>query len=210
VFINYLKVEGLWQDGILNYTFGDFKRVSTKKEAQDATVINNTFITSSWQDHNITMLASASKLWDTDVGKAIDYGNLLHEILAKIKTVKDVDVVVHQYEQQGLINTIDTANIKAIILQVVNHTQLKSYFLPSVKVYTERELVGTDNQLIIPDRLVFLETNTVVIIDYKTGSPSESHHLQLNNYANVLKRIGYNVHKKILVYLNKKIAIVEV
>ena len=50
------------------------------------------------------MLASSSKLWDTEQGKAIDFGNLLHEIFSKIITKSDVDDSIYQYLQQGILN----------------------------------------------------------------------------------------------------------
>ncbi len=39
--------------------------------------------------------------------------------------------------------------------QIVNHQELNKYFTEDVIIYNEREIVDVDNQIIIPDRLVF-------------------------------------------------------
>ena len=209
VFINYLKQKNLWNDGVLNYFFGSNTRLSKEKEIS-TTKIQEKFISTPWQEHNIMLLASSSKLWNTEQGKAIDFGNLLHEIFAKIITKDDVNKVISQYHQQGVLNDNQLKSIRKSINNVVNHPELTKYFLNSVIVYNEREIVDIDNQVIIPDRLVFMGNDKVVIIDYKTGSKSKEHHQQLLKYERVLKSMNYKVHRKLLIYVNEEINIVEV
>ena len=48
------------------------------------------------------------------------------------------------------------------------------------------------------------------IIDYKTGSPSQKHQQQLSKYESVLLSMNYKVDKKILIYINDKIKVLEV
>ncbi|WP_298781304.1 exodeoxyribonuclease V subunit beta [uncultured Polaribacter sp.] len=210
VFINYLKNKNLWNDEQLEYSFGDFNRVSLREEAESLTEIQQKFISTKWQEHNITMLASSSKLWETTQGKAIDFGNLIHEMMAKVITFNDVDKVVQEYLEQGIINVNDSKLIYNNVSQIVNHKELKKYFTENVIIYNEREIVDVDNQVIIPDRLVFNENNDVTIIDYKTGKSSSDHHQQLLNYERVLKSMNFNVNKKLLIYLNNQIDIIEV
>ena len=56
------------------------------------------FISTPWQEHNIILLAGASKLWNTEQGEAVNFGNLFHEIFSKIITKNDIDTIVSQYE----------------------------------------------------------------------------------------------------------------
>ena len=85
-----------------------------------------------------------------------------------------------------------------------------SYYSEDVVVYNEREIVDVDNLVIIPDRLVFIDKKEVVIIDYKTGNPSSDHHQQLLKYERVLKSMDFKVDKKLLIYINQEIDVVEV
>ena len=210
VFINYLKQINLWSDSVLEYVFGDENRVSKIKEGFSVAEIHKNFISTPWQEHNMVLLASSSKLWNTEQGKAIDFGNLFHEIFSKIITKNDVDFIVNLYYQQGLIDENQKTMLTERISSVVNHQKLTTFFSDDVIIYNEREIVDVDNQIIIPDRLVFNDKNEVTIIDYKTGSPSKEHHQQLLKYERVLKTMNYKVDKKLIVYINDKIDVVEV
>ena len=210
VFINYLIKLNLWNDDVLEYSFGDKSRVSEKVEENSSTEVHEKFISTPWQEHNVVLLASASKLWDTTQGEAINFGNLFHEILSKITLKEDVDKVVEQYYQQGIIDQSQSIEIKNKIEAVVGHSEIAIYFSKDVIIYNEREIVDVDNQIVIPDRLVFTDKNEVVVIDYKTGNQSKEHHQQLLRYERVLKSMDFKVKKKLLIYINDKIDVVEV
>ncbi len=210
VFINFLKQQNLWSDEVLTYSFGDKKRVSTFEKVESVSQIHEKFISTPWQEHNLALLASASKLWDTTQGEAINFGNLFHEILSKIFAKNDVEKVVQEYYLQGIIDHIQHASIKETINAVVNHSELSNYFTDNFITYNEREIVDVDNQIIIPDRLVFTGDNKVVIIDYKTGNKSEEHKQQLLKYERVLKAMNLIVDKKLLVYINDNIVVISV
>jgi ATP-dependent exoDNAse (exonuclease V) beta subunit len=210
IFINYLKEKNSWQDGVFEYRFGKKKRMSLQKGQEKETEIQQEFISTSLEDHNILMLANSSKLWGTTQGKAIDFGNLIHEMMAKIITKKDVDGVVRQYIQFGFISKEEAVKIQKTISQIVEHTALNSLFSDEVTVFNEREIVDVDNQIIIPDRLVLNRNNKVIIIDYKTGKPSKSYHQQLLKYEQILKSMNFKVTEKLLVYINEEIDVVEV
>ncbi|UAM98253.1 UvrD-helicase domain-containing protein [Polaribacter litorisediminis] len=210
VFINYLIQLHLWDNDILDYSFGDAKRASKKEGLQSVAEIHEKFISSPWQEHDLVLLAGASKLWDTMQGEAINFGNLIHEILSKIMTINDVEKVVEQFHQQGFLNEKQSEEIKEKIYSIVKHPKLASYFSEDIIVYTEREIVDVDNQILIPDRLVFTDKNQVVIIDYKTGIRSNEHDQQLLRYERVLNSMKFKVIKKMLIYMHKEIDAVEV
>ena len=210
IFINYLKEKNLWQDGVFEYNFGEKKKMSLSQEDRQETEIQQEFISTSLEEHNILMLANSSKLWDTDQGKAIDFGNLIHEMMSKIITKDDLNLVVKHYVNQGFISKTEAINIERIILKIVTHKEISAFFKKDITVFNEREIVDVDNQIIIPDRLVFNEKKEVIIIDYKTGKPSKKHHQQLLKYEQVLKTMNFKVVHKFLVYINEEIDIVDV
>ncbi|WP_392348893.1 3'-5' exonuclease [uncultured Polaribacter sp.] len=210
IFINYLKEQNLWREDRLEYNFGNIERAKKKEAAASLAEIHQKFISTPWQEHNIVLLASASKLWNTAQGKAIDFGNLFHEMLSKIIIKNDVNIVTTLYHQKGFINEIQLKLIKEMMCFVVNHPKLAVYFSDKVTVFNEREIVDFDNQVVIPDRLVFNHINEVTVIDYKTGSASSEHHQQLLKYERVLKSMNFKVSKKLLVYINTEVNVVEV
>ncbi|WP_435264220.1 UvrD-helicase domain-containing protein [Tenacibaculum sp. nBUS_03] len=210
LFINYLKKKGVWSNDESTFTFGNKERASKKKFTEKtSSKTQERFISSPWQDHNIYMLASASKLWNTKQQKAIEYGNLIHEMMSGIYSEKDIQPIIDSYNNQGLIHKDATREIKSIIKKIVHHPQLSEFFTDKLSIYNEREIVTIDNQIIIPDRLVF-KNNQVTIIDYKTGTPSKKHHQQLLKYSHALTAINFIVFKRLLIYINEEISVEEV
>ncbi len=210
VLINFLKESGKWSNDKLKYTFGDKKKVSKAETVTSSSVIQKEFISSPWHEHNIFMVANSSKLWETEQGKAIEYGNLVHEMLSKVILKEDIEKVVQQYFQEGFLNSENVIKIKKMLFDIVNHPKLINYFSDQVIVFNEREIVSKENHVFIPDRLVFNQQNEAVIVDYKTGKPSKEHHQQLITYEDVLSSMQIKVVKKLLIYVNEQILIEEV
>jgi ATP-dependent exoDNAse (exonuclease V) beta subunit len=210
ILINFLKESGIWSEDKLTYRFGDKKKVSNAGKSISKTVIQKEFISNSWRQHNIYMVANSSKLWETEQGKAIEYGNLVHEMLSKVTSKEDVHKVIQQYLQQGFLNSENVEKFKKMLLEIVNHPKLKMYYSTEVTVFNEREIVSKENHIFIPDRLVFNSENEAIIIDYKTGKPSKEYHQQLISYEDVLKSMQLKVIKKLLIYINEEITIEEI
>lgn len=208
LFINFLKEQQIWNSNTLDYQYGDVKRVGSAKKDVNKNHIQKKFISNSWKNHDISIVANASLLWDTDQGESIAYGNLIHEILAKIKTRNDIEETVEEYLFKGVIKQEDKHSIIEILKNVVEHEKLSKYFDQNKQVFTEREIITKNKNLIVPDRLVFSQ-NKVSIIDYKTGKPDKKHIQQINNYANVLKDLNYKIEIKLLVYINDELVVEE-
>lgn len=209
IFINFLKQQNLWDSEQLDYSFGQPTRISVPKKDNLLMEIQEDFISSSWQLHTVKIVANSSKLWDTEQGKAINFGNLIHEMLSKIIIASDVEKVIQQYEKQGVFLSEEKEMIAQYIYRVVNHQKLQAYFTEDVTAYNEREITTEDNHIIIPDRLIF-NGNNVTIIDYKTGKPHKKYHQQILKYANVLQAMNFTVTKKLLIYINDNVLIEEV
>ena len=209
LFINFLKEQKLWDSEQNEYSFGSNKRGNVERELAQETTTQTSFISNSWKNHNISIVANSSLLWETEQGKSIIYGNLIHEILSKINTKNDISEVVGKYLYNGTINNIQQQEITTILNGIVNHKQLKTYFKQNNQVFNEKEIVTLDKKVIIPDRLI-IEGNRVTIIDYKTGKPDNKYHKQLNDYGNSLEILGYTIEKKLLVYINNEILVEEV
>lgn len=157
-------------------------------------------------DHQIDMVPSSSRLWGSRQKTAIDKGNLLHHILAEIYTAKDISKVLERNRESGFVFDTMASELVQTLDSIVYHPLLQPYFAEGIQVYNERVLTDLDGQLLIPDRLVFL-AKEVVIIDYKTGVKTSAHEQQLLRYERVLKTMGYQQVKKVLVYTSNPVHI---
>ncbi len=212
-FVDFLEnhpnnsLSGLQED---LYAFGDSKRVSKIDDSsKSTTVYQEKFISSAKEEHNIIIVVNSSLLWDTEQEKAIKFGNLIHEIFSKINTLTDVDESIIQYINEGIIDTEVGLHIKDKIERVITHKKLKEYYQPNLQILNEQEIVTIDKLTQIPDRIV-IKGKVATILDYKTGKPHKKHHNQINAYAKTMSDLGYEVDKKIVIYLSEDILFEEI
>ncbi len=209
IFYNYLKEKNIWDDENLNYTFGTDERLSKKQKDNSQFKTQHQFTTSLKDNKNTILLASSSLLWNTKQEKAIDYGNLLHEVLAKINIKEDIPSVLDSYLVAGKISNTIKDKIKEEISNIINHPLLRDYYSNKYISYNEREHLF-NKSIFIPDKLIFNSNQEAIIIDYKTGSAIKSHEKQLLDYKNMLKNNKVKIYKTFLIYLNKQLIIKEV
>ncbi len=209
-FVHFLMAKGVFNEQQSSYEFGQKQRVSHKTSSATSSYELETFISSPWQNHDINVAVNATLFWDPEKQESIAFGNLIHEILSKIKTEDDVEEAVERYVNMGYIQKGDLAEIKRILYEVVRHSELESYFQQNNTVYNEREILTATKEIIIPDRLVLNEQNKATIIDYKTGKPDKKYHSQLNKYAEVISELNIEVKKKLLVYIGEVVSVEEV
>ncbi|GGD15575.1 UvrD-helicase domain-containing protein [Hyunsoonleella pacifica] len=206
--INFLKQKKLWDPSKTLYSYGNFKTVITKTEEQQIVHQQNTFISNPKENLNITIVTKSGMLWDTHQENAIEKGNLVHDIMANIKTNNDVEVAVNQFYISSEITEIQKKTLENIIKTIIEHPKLKKYYSLKYLVINERDIISSSGKILRPDRLVLdKENNTITIIDYKTGEEHHKHKNQLDKYEALIKDMGYLVAEKILVYVNDDILV---
>lgn len=128
-------------------------------------------------------------------------GIVMHYILSKIKHAGDVDDALLDTVLSGLISISEQEEFKNTILQLIQGTELKAYFDPFKKIYTEKEILMDTGEVLRPDRIV-IGQNEVCIIDYKTGKENPTKYdQQMKDYQWALEKMGYRNIKKLLVYI---------
>lgn len=208
LFMNYLKTKGIWEDSKRIYTFGTPEPVLAKKEP-DSTETLKRFISIAKENHNLNIVTKSGRLWNTVQENAIEKGNLVHLILSKTKSGNDIRFVFDDLENRGELNAHQRLELEPIINTIVYHEQLKAYFLPGLVVYNEKDIMVAGGGLFRPDRIVIKDAREAVIIDYKTGAVRMEHENQLIKYQTILEQMGFDVIKKILVYINEDIQVKE-
>ena len=147
-------------------------------------------------------------MWGTIQAEAIEFGNTLHEILAYIKTIDDIPNAIVISLEKGLINKSQVDEIQKVIFLIVTNSDLQKFFTIDAQIYNERSIIDTNKNTLIPDRISIIN-DKAYLLDYKTGVPKESHKHQIEKYETILKKMGYKVEEKVLVYLGENLKIIH-
>ena len=148
-------------------------------------------------------------MWGTHQQKAIEYGNLIHEIIALVKKKEDIESAIIQSIENGLIVLAQKETVRRTICEIVSHPDLLECFSEENLVLNEQTIIQKEGTIIKPDRMVLTQKNEVLLLDYKTGIHNSKHQSQLENYKRAIEKMGYKVIKKALVYIGENINVVN-
>ncbi len=209
LFINYLIASNHWNDSETHYKFGNPIKQSKTKEDLTQAIAQDEFISTSASSHNINIITNSGYLWNTTQKDAIEKGNLVHNIMANIKTERDIDFVLQDYATSGIIDNVQQEELQKTIYNIVSHPELKDYYTQDKSVYNEKDIITKDGKILRPDRIVINKNSEAIIIDYKTGLHNPKYQEQLQDYQDVLEEMGYKTVKKLLLYINENIMVKE-
>ena len=207
-FIEYLIAIEVYNPSILEYEFGNKVKLSKVISFNDETNTIPT-ISSVLDPKDIKIARREALMWGTNQQKAIEFGNIIHEILSFVKTASDIDLAIQNAIENGLI----TLNQKEVVLksiqEIVNNKELESYFSHGNEILNEQAIIQKEGKTIKPDRMVLTKNKEVYLLDYKTGTHNQKYQLQLENYQNAIEKMGLKVTKKALVYIGEEINVVN-
>ncbi|CAN5913353.1 UvrD-helicase domain-containing protein [soil metagenome] len=171
-----------------------------KRKEQELVCIRPEKIQSHSWENRVQIRSASSDHWDVeDAPGSRDKGNLLHEILAHITTIDDIDSAIEKAIQDGYTNAQEGKELAVLLRQLIALPELATSFSGNGKIRRETELLLPDGKRLRPDRVIENSQETI-ILDYKTGEPNERYKKQLNGYAEVLMQMGYTNIKKKIVY----------
>jgi ATP-dependent exoDNAse (exonuclease V) beta subunit len=149
-----------------------------------------------------------SLMWGTNRLKAIEFGNVMHEILSFIITKEDIPLAIMKAVEEGLITRVQQDEVEASLKAVVLHPDLADFYSEGSVVFKEQSIIRRGMQNIKPDR-VTIRGNAAYLLDYKTGAHQAKYERQLNEYKAAIEEMGYSVAKKTLVYIGEAIEVVN-
>ncbi|MDR6517038.1 UvrD-helicase domain-containing protein [Chryseobacterium camelliae] len=145
-------------------------------------------------------IATPSKTYQARNEK-VKIGLFAHELLAKINTENDIEQVLERYLLDGQITLNERNTIRERLHDIIRtHTE---FFDDRWEVINEKEIMVSErgeSRIYRPDRIL-KGPDGYIIVDFKTGEPSEKDKHQIENYKRVLERLGRKVIDTRLVYL---------
>lgn len=206
-FIKYLEELGWFDKDKLEYFWGSSDKVSLEGKLTDPVKIIP-LVQKTLDPKAIKIAQKEALMWGTHQQKAIEYGNVIHEILSFVKSTDDIDLAITKAIDSGLILYEQKEEVNHTIQQVVTHPDLAYYFSQGVKVLNEQTIIQHDGRTIKPDRIV-LNNKEAYLLDYKTGEHDKKYVQQLATYQQALEKMGYMVVKKALVYISDVVKVVD-
>ncbi|AXG74008.1 ATP-dependent helicase [Flavobacterium arcticum] len=206
-FIQYLQNKGVYADDKNEYEFGNPKRLSVPdEETQQQPTIQ--VVQQRLNPQAVKIAQREALMWGSTQLKAIAFGNVMHEILAFVKTPDDIPLAVTKAVESGLITQGQNEEVTHTLNEIVNHPDLSVFFIPDATVYNEQRIIGLGMQTIKPDR-VTVSNGKAYLLDYKTGAHQAKYEKQLDGYQSALQQMGLQVAKKTLVYIGAEINVVN-
>jgi ATP-dependent exoDNAse (exonuclease V) beta subunit len=192
----------------LVYRFGspDFMKPK-EKEKEEKKELTTESVAGDWFS-KINVDSNPTMVWQSKSDKLLprEFGELVHQILAKIRTSSEIEAVLQPYLNDGTIDQETSIWIQERFMQMSQHPQIAPAFDPSAKVKTECEILypSYKDKVIRLDRYAELP-DVIYLIDYKTGKKEEEHLNQVRTYANALREMTNKEIRAFLVYLSDEI-----
>ena len=133
----------------------------------------------------------------------IETGLIVHDALSIIRSESDLLNAINKMVALYQLHEKDADFLHSEITSVFDICRSKKWFDGHFEVYNEREFCSSDGTLHRPDRIMIRDNNAVVI-DFKTGEESNSHHHQMLRYKQLLVDCGFPFTECWLVYIPTK------
>lgn len=206
-FIKYLMQKQLFDNQVAEYEFGDSEKLSEHSEIQEQQK-NIKVVAERFSPRGVKIAQRESLMWGTARLQAIEFGNVMHEILSFIKTQHDIPLALVRAIEDGLIVRSQKDEVEKTLKAVIFHPDLTIFFAEGNTIYNEQSIIRHDVQNIKPDR-VAINGTTALLLDYKTGQHQAKYAAQLASYQLALEEMGLQVTKKTLVYIGEDINVVN-
>ncbi len=204
LFKTFLEESYDWKEDQEVFTQGYLQKKEVPKETNDG----HFTIPYIYSDHNLNerLSITSQASWAEKKQDAINWGNLIHDILAHVNRVEDISTATDLAEREGTLSPTMREQMEKTLHKILAHPELKNYYGQGVRGLNEIELLDENGDSYRPDRLV-LEKGKAILIDYKTGVKKAQHKKQLEAYCMILEKMDMNlvVAHKILVYIGKDI-----
>ncbi|MEE4255807.1 MAG: UvrD-helicase domain-containing protein [Bacteroidales bacterium] len=198
----YLEHTGLWSEGQTEYLIGtEGQRATEEKTVIDA-LQPASFISGDWRE-SIVLSGHAAEYWDLeDDAVNLEWGRVVHNILAGIVKRDDTEAMVKKAVTEGVIPPEKAQELEILLKRILGEEELRSFFDGSFEVKNEAAIMQSDGREFRPDRVMIREGEAIVL-DYKTGKEEQKYIKQLERYASLLNDMGYSVKGKFLLYLDE-------
>lgn len=120
------------------------------------------------------------------------HGALMHEVLSKIRTPKDISGSVESYRLAGVITREEAVELIRRLAVLLETPGAMAWYDGSARILNEVDILFGKGLSKRPDR-VMIKNDRVVVIDYKFGEIQDKRYpYQVRNYLELIRKMGYD------------------
>ena len=147
---------------------------------------------------------------ETDQTRYIKMGNVMHNLFSKIRTTADIPQVLRELELGGVLYDEDVSaeSLRNMLQKRLSDKRVADWFSPRWTLFNECSIISINEEGELqerrPDR-VMTDGQQMVVVDFKFGRPRDEYHMQVREYMELLRQMGYQQVSGYLwfVYSNK-------
>ncbi|MDE5785641.1 MAG: PD-(D/E)XK nuclease family protein, partial [Duncaniella sp.] len=137
-----------------------------------------------------------------DFASARRRGIVIHDLMARLRGLDDVDSVITKMIREGEIPAHEIDSVRATVSRLLSDDRAARWFENTERVLIERPII-VDGEERRPDRVVWTADGNVEIIDYKTGKENPARYRrQVRCYMDRFAEMGYGNIRGYLWYLD--------
>lgn len=120
------------------------------------------------------------------------HGTVCHQFLSLIEKEGDEVAALDKMTADGVIGENERTELTVVYKRLAD----MGVFNPKFKSMNEKS-IAIDGNVYRPDRIIFNGEKSVKVVDYKFGEKRPEHEKQIEQYATLLRRMGYSVESAI-------------
>jgi ATP-dependent helicase/nuclease subunit A len=198
------ETDFVWDEAQKQFSIGDLK--SGEVSSISGTVhLMDEYITGSWAS-KIQIRKDESGYFESaekkEIRSKINYGLIMHDILSRVIHKNQLESALKRSIIEGSINQNDKKSLQDKIERLWDNPVIDDWFSGNWQVKTEVPVLPKTGDLYRLDR-VMIKGDVAIVVDYKTGSPTNTDKEQVYTYIQLLRDMGYKEVEGYLLLIEK-------
>jgi len=206
-----VRHEKFYNAELNHYQVGTLERLDTKQTGEEYKPVALVEYTSYDWRKKLVIKKQGAEFFQPEVSNKrvrINFGITLHSALAKIHSAAQVKEVINELHVKNELLKEEMSVISLTLGNMMKHPVIGKWFSKEWSVKTEANVLMPGARQCRIDR-VMMSPKRTVIVDYKTGEKKDIDRKQVEEYAGILRRMGYSNVEAYLLYLDE-MEVVEV
>ncbi len=192
----------MWNANSKRLVLGNVAAAPSIKRTERTVSLQHYTVTQ-WRQRLALRQTGAEYFQVTDKRKKINYGIMLHSMLANVQYDDGWKQLLQRHKLAGTLADDEAAELDDMLDWLMREPLLQFSFGRDAIHKTETSIftgTGTEKRI---DR-VSVQGQTACVLDYKTGQHKSDDEEQVKEYCNLMVKMGYTTTTGLLVYLNEK------